>query len=92
MRPVSIPQAVRRARPWARVDAVNPPPGDSGEGIQPLEALHGSERTGTVTRYAFYTHWRPSPHELKLLAAGGTIEVAVLGEQLAPHGLVVWPK
>lgn len=92
MFPVPIPRHIRRTRPWLTVQTVRPPAGDEGEGIEEIEALHGPERTGTVERYVFYTHWKPSPEDLKLLMAGGTIEVGIMGQQLAPHGLAVWPR
>lgn len=92
MQPVHIPNKVQGARPWLSRQIIGPPPGDEGEGISEIEALHGPERTGTVTRYVFYTHWKPSKAEIQALIDGGTLEIGMYGQTLSPHALAVWPR
>lgn len=85
MEQIPVPPHVVKARPWATTHTIAPPPGrdDIYCAEVQLQRLPDEDTT-------YYLHWKPTIAEVEALAMGGTVELAVLAEQLVPVSLSIW--
>jgi hypothetical protein len=87
MIPVQVPTVVRAHRPDTAVLNVGPPPGISDAECGTVQALVG--QFSGLTGYADY--WQPTDDQLRLLNAGGVIELVQFAPRMVMHSMSVWP-
>lgn len=88
MNPSPVPENAKAARPWAREQVIGKPPGYTDDEIGGLPSLIDTSDARFPT---FRSYWRPEPHELEMLNAGGFIELGVVADQMVPVSMGVFP-
>ena len=92
MEGVTIPEAAKRARPWATPHTFHRPEGVAEEDCGALEVLVDDQAgQGTMAGRALRSHWRPTASELAVLLGGGTVELSIFGRGHPPVSMLVFP-
>ena len=83
MEQIPPPPHVIAARPECIEHSIAPPPGE--------DDIYSASALVDPVAGLIYLHWKPQKDEIEALAAGGTLELVILGHTMPPVNLAVYP-
>jgi hypothetical protein len=87
---VVVPEIAKRARPWAQVVDVGPPPNVKDAECGTANSLIEPGQLGPYTVNEWRTFFQPTAEQIETLKNGGTIAFVMLSGQMVPHRAEVW--